>query len=102
MWQPGDVVAWRESWRGESLRRNGRSYFTQDHELDLIVRPDGSWSWKDEAELEEWVPRGRFTRDEVIEIRRAGEQVLADWPFPTGWEHWQPDPSWPVPELPDA
>jgi len=26
--------------------------------------------------------------------------VLADPPWPTGWEAWRPDPSWPVPELP--
>jgi len=23
-----------------------------------------------------------------------------EWPFPTGWENWEPDPAWWVPELP--
>lgn len=86
----------------EPLRRDGRSFVTQDQELDLIVRPDGTWEWKDEQELLDWVPRGRFTEEEVAAIRAEGERVLAEWPFPTGWEDWQPDPSWTVPELPDA
>ena len=84
----------------EPFRRDGRSFETQDQELDIWIRPDGSWEWQDEAELEEWVLRGRFTREEVSEIRAEGERVLAEWPFPTGWEDWAPDPSWPVPELP--
>ena len=40
--------------------------------------------------------------DEVTKIRRVGEEVPAEWPFPTGWESWEPDPTWTVPELPDA
>ena len=113
--RPGDAYAIWDFWHGddrqfanwyvnmqEPFGRDGECYFTQDHELDLVVRPDGTWSWKDEQELEDWVTRGRFTRDEVTEIRRVGEQVIADWPFPTGWEDWRPDPAWSVPELPDA
>jgi Protein of unknown function (DUF402) len=82
-------------------RRVGRTYKSQDHEVDLWVTADGSWEWKDEDQLEAWKPRGRFTEDEVREIRAEGERVLAEWPFPTGWENWSPDPSWAVPaELP--
>jgi Protein of unknown function (DUF402) len=84
----------------EPFRRRDRSFVTQDQELDIWIEPDGSWRWKDEEQLEEWVQRGRFTRDEVQEIRAEGERVLAEWPFPTGWEDWQPDHSWEVPELP--
>ncbi len=84
------------------LVRDGDGFVTQDHELDLVVRPDSTWSWKDEQELLDWVPRGRFTEEEAAAIRAEGERVLAGWPFPTGWEGWQPDPSWPVPELGDA
>jgi hypothetical protein len=25
--------------------------------------------------------------------------LITEWPFPTGWEDWRPDPAWPVPEL---
>src|SRR5919201_2134276 len=23
--------------------------------------------------------------------------LITEWPFPTGWEDWRPDPAWPVP-----
>jgi len=82
------------------LERNDHAFVTQDHELDLVVRPDGSWHWKDEEALREWVARGRFTSEEVERIRAEGERVLAAWPFPTGWEEWAPDPAWGVPALP--
>ncbi|HJR95173.1 MAG TPA: DUF402 domain-containing protein [Gaiellaceae bacterium] len=108
-----DAYAIGHLWRGEDrafkgwyvnmqepFRRDGLSYVTQDQELDIWIEPDGTWHWKDEQELEDWVGRGRFTRAEVTEIRRVGERVVADWPFPTGWEEWRPDPAWPVPTLP--
>jgi hypothetical protein len=53
-WNPGEVVAWRQNWRGHAY---------------LAV---------------------------------PGEEVLAEWPFATGWEKWEPDPTWTVPEHPDA
>jgi len=84
----------------EPFRRDGLSYLTQDQELDIWIEPDGTWRWKDEQDLEDWVGRGRFTREEVTEIRRVGEQVVEAWPFPTGWEDWEPDPAWQVPALP--
>ena len=102
-WESGErrFAGWYVNMQ-EPFRREQSSYVTQDQELDIWIEPDATWRWKDEQELEDWVPRGRFTREEVTEIRRVGEQVLADWPFPTGWEDWRPDPSWPVPQLPDA
>jgi hypothetical protein len=109
--RPGDAHTVWHFWQGderrfagwyvnmqEPLRRDGRAFETQ--ELDIWIRADGSWAWKDEEELLGWVPRGRFTTDEVAAIRAEGERVLAEWPFPTGWEEWAPDPAWEVPVLP--
>jgi hypothetical protein len=111
--RPGDAHATWHFWDGEErtfagwyvnlqepIRRDGISFLTQDEELDLWIEPDGSWRWKDAQELEDWVARGRFTREEVDRIWAEGERVLAEWPFPTGWEEWRPDPAWHVPELP--
>ena len=84
----------------EPFRRGERSIETQDHELDLVIEADGRWRWKDEEDLERWVERGRFTAEEAAEIRAEGERVLAEWPFPTGWEDWRPDPGWEAPSLP--
>jgi hypothetical protein len=112
--RPGDAFTTWHFWRGperrfagwyvnlqEPLRRDGRGFETQDQELDIWIEPDGSWRWKDEQQLEDSVARGRFTREEVAAIRAEGERVVAEWPFPTGWEDWEPDPAWPVPELPE-
>jgi hypothetical protein len=118
--------------------RDGASFDTNDHELDIWVDAGGSWrwkdetsraqtagspqrppsrardlkaqgppagavwSWKDEAKMAGWVRQGRFTEEEVAQIRAEGERVLAEWPFPTGWEDWRPDPSWSAPELPEG
>src|SRR5262249_17524727 len=32
--------------------------------------------------------------------RAEGERALTEWPFPTGWEEWRPDPRWKLPQLP--
>lgn len=110
--RPGDAHAVWHFWEGPErrfagwyvnlqapLRRADRGFETQDHELDLWIDADGSWRWKDEAKLDDWVRRGRFTGPEAAAIRAEGKRVLAAWPFPTGWEEWRPDPTWPVPEL---
>jgi Protein of unknown function (DUF402) len=112
--RPGDAHTLWHFWTGPERRfdgwyvnmqepwaREGSSFETCDHELDVVVRPDGSWRWKDAEKMDEWVRRGRFTPEEVEAIRSEGEQVVAEWPFPTGWEEWAPDPAWPVPTLPE-
>jgi hypothetical protein len=75
---------------------------TTDHALDVWVRPDGSWEWKDEADLAEAVELGVFDDAEAAAIRAEGERVAAAAPWPTGWEGWRPDPSAAIPSLPDG
>jgi hypothetical protein len=75
---------------------------TEDHVLDVWIASDGSWRWKDEDELEVAVDVGFFTWEQAAAFRAEGERVLAEWPFPTGWEDWQPDPSWPLPSVLDG
>jgi uncharacterized protein len=74
---------------------------TEDQTLDIWIESDGSWRWKDEHELAVAVEVGFFDPEHAAEIRVEGERVLEEWPFPTGWEEWRPDPSWPVPLLPE-
>ena len=80
--------------------RSRVAFDTRDHALDLVVEPDGTWRWKDEDHLALAVAVGAFTREEAGAIRAEGERVVAEWPFPTGWEEWRADPSWPLPALP--
>lgn len=78
---------------------------TQDRVLDVVVRPDRTVVRKDEDELAAAVAGGRFTAGQAAEFERHAddvEELVRSWaaPFADGWEHWQPDPDWPVPALP--
>ena len=81
----------------EPLRRTPIGVDTFDHKLDLLVFPSGGYEWKDEDELEEAAALGLLDAEAV---RAEARRVLREWPFPTGWEDWRPDPAWPVPQLP--
>lgn len=74
---------------------------TTDWALDVVVEPDGSWSWKDEDEFAEACRLGVFGADEAAAIRAEGERVVAERPWPTGWEDWRPPPAWTPAGLPE-
>ena len=109
--RPGRAHSIYLFWRGEGelehwyvnfeqpLRRTPLGFDTFDEKLDLIVRPDGSYRWKDEDELEQAAAVGLLDPEAV---RSEAARVLQEWPFPTGWEAWRPDPTWPVPQLPEG
>jgi len=118
--RPGEMHAVWVFWRGpqrefagwyaniqEPFRRSPLGFDTQDLELDLVIEPDGSWSLKDDEQLESWIERGRWTEDEVLAIRAEGDRVAAEldagrrW-WSDDWASWKPDPSWPLPELPEG
>ncbi len=89
----------------EPLRRTPIGFDTTDLVLDLEVRPDRSWSWKDEDELAECLRRSLFTPEEAARIRAEGERAArrieaGEPPFDGSWSDWRPDPAWPVPTLP--
>jgi len=84
----------------EPFRRTPKGVDTADQLLDLVRTIDGAWRWKDEDELAAAVERGYFSEDEARAIRAEAERVITADSFPTGWEGWEPDPSWPVPTLP--
>ena len=82
------------------LERSSVGFDLADLFLDLFVEPDGSHRWLDENELEEAVATGLIGEADAAAARAEGERVLAEWPFPTGWEDWRPDPRWEPPRLP--
>jgi hypothetical protein len=84
----------------EPFRRTEHGVDTADQLLDLVRSRDGRWSWKDEDELATAVAGGFVSANESAAIRAEALRVIAADPFPTGWERWEPDPSWPVPSLP--
>jgi uncharacterized protein DUF402 len=82
------------------LRVTARGFDTTDHQLDLWIESDGAVTWKDMDHLEQAVGLGIFSPEQAVAVREEAERVLEEWPFPTGWEDWRPDPAWSVPELP--
>ena len=81
----------------EPLRRTPIGFDRLDQKLDVLVEPDGSWHWKDEDELDE---AARLGLVDAGAVRAEATRVLEEWPFPTGWEDWRPDPAWLIPQLP--
>ncbi|QXE34931.1 DUF402 domain-containing protein [Streptomyces sp. GMY02] len=79
---------------------------SEDHFLDIDVFPDRSWRWRDEDEFAQAQQDGLMTSAQAHRVREAGlaaVEAITAWgaPFRDGWEHWRPEPHWPVPELPD-
>lgn len=97
VFETGWYVNLQEPWRRSELGVD-----TADQLLDLVRSTDGAWRWKDEDELATAVERGYLTEEDAHAVRVEAERVIAADPFPTGWEDWEPDPTWSVPQLPDA
>ncbi len=88
------------------LRKVRLGFASQDCALDMVVRPDMTWEWKDSDEFEELVARAFFSREEESSVRTAADRMIATIenrgaPFNEGWEDWRPDSGWQVPVLPD-
>jgi hypothetical protein len=102
----GRFVAWYGNLQ-DPLRWTPFGYDTRDHALDVVIGEDlASWMWKDEHELEMSVQMGLYTPAEAVDIRRAGEDVIAMVEQrKTWWDDWRsfaPDPSWPLPVFPEG
>ena len=85
--------------------RHGRTVYTSDHVLDLVIAPDRTVTLKDEDELALAVAQGVFSPAAASAIEADAAEVaalVADWasPFCDGWENFRADPDWPIPPLP--
>jgi len=103
-------VFWRDSWELSCWYVNLEApharvrdrVVTQDHVLDLVVRPDRSIELKDQLELEAAIASGWFDSAYGARVRAdaaAAREVVRRWESPLcdGWENWRPDPDWTVP-----
>ena len=116
--RPGEMHAVWVFWNGperelgawyvniqEPFRRSSLGFDTQDLELDIVVSPDGSWTWKDAEKVAGWIEKGRWTPAEVEAIRAEGDRIAAEldagrrW-WDEGWADWRPEPSWTAEPLP--
>ncbi|MEV4755225.1 DUF402 domain-containing protein [Micromonospora sp. NPDC049559] len=76
-----------------------------DQDLDVVVRPDRSWFWKDEEEFRERLayPEHYWVADEAA-VRAEGERVIklaeaGEFPFDGTWCDFVPEPDWTGPAL---
>jgi Protein of unknown function (DUF402) len=116
--RPGDDHAVWHFWAGEdrtfacwyvniqtAFVRTAVGFDTQDLELDLVVRPDGSWFLKDLEAVPERVADGVMdgaVADYVVALgERLGEELdRGRWWWDPSWADWAPDPTWKLPDLP--
>ena len=100
-WQ---TKAWHVNFQAP-IERTTRGILVQDHQLDIVVKPDLSWSWKDEDEFEELIARGFYSDWQISSIRAEAERmarVIEDHGPPSAeWEDWRPDADWQVPKIPE-
>ena len=113
--RPGDAYAVWHFWTGpdrafscwylnlqDPFRRSAIGIDSDDHELDLVIDPDGSWHYKDLEVLDQRVDEGRYSARQMAAIRRQGDdlaEMLRDgraWWDPT-WSEWRPPASWATP-----
>ncbi|HYG72601.1 MAG TPA: DUF402 domain-containing protein [Actinomycetota bacterium] len=107
---------WDEDWvsRGwyinvqRPLRRFAVGFDTLDEDLDVVIEADrSSWRWKDEDDVALARELGLYTAEDAqrfhVEGARGRDRVLRrEPPFDEDWPEWRPDPSWPMPRLPDG
>lgn len=89
----------------EPFHRTPLGFDTMDHEIDVLVLPDGSIHEKDQDLFAEAVQNGKFsaaeageiltTRDHVVEMVRGGDRWWND-----NWREWAPPASWTAEALP--
>lgn len=111
--RPGDAhtieLCWDSDWSfvcwyvnlQAPLVVHGDRFDTTDWALDVVVAPDGRWRWKDEDDFAQALELGVFDERQARKIRAEGERVVAEPPWPTGWEDWRPPAEWAPLPLPD-
>jgi hypothetical protein len=87
--------------------RNPLGFETLDLELDIVLSPDYRWRWKDVAEYESGIASGVLSPDWIQGIEQAKAEVFTRleqrrYPLNGDWLHWQPDPNWAAPSLPNG
>jgi hypothetical protein len=95
-------VWWDESWNHigwyvnlqAPLRRSPLGFDTTDWALDIVVDTEGTPRWKDEDDFSCAIALGVLDDRAAAAVRAEGERVIAERPWPTGWEEWRPPPEW--------
>lgn len=84
------------------FRHTPIGFDTTDHFVDIVIKPDLDWYWKDEEEMREWRKKGAYQPGEIEGFLAAGreaEEMIKRrlLPFDGSWNDWQPAPDQPLP-----
>lgn len=85
--------------------RNAVGFDTIDAVLDICVRPNRTFDWRDEAEMEDCVRLGIYSTAEAEALFQVGyevEEIIRQHasPFDEEWQAWWPDPDLVIGEPP--
>lgn len=87
------------------FRRKGNIIDTLDLDLDLVIKPDFSYEWKDLDDFQKAKEAGLIQPEWIAKIETAKEEVLErlekrSYPLDGSWLNWRPDSEWLVSQLP--
>lgn len=117
---PGEIYATYVLWDGASdaflgyylnfqtpFQRSAIGFNTLDLELDIVIQPDFSWAYKDEALYNEGLREGFIAQQHASAIEDVKSEITAiinekRYPLDGTWEHWRPDPDWTPSRLPEG
>ncbi len=113
--RPGDAYAVWHFWSGpnrdfdcwylnlqDPFRRTPLGIDTEDHELDIVIKPDGTWVYKDAELLESRIRDGRYSFEKGEQIKEQGRQLASmidekrTW-WDRSWSEWIPPHTWTSP-----
>lgn len=100
----GEQLCWYVNFERPYVR-TAMGVDTFDLLVDIVVRPDLTWSWKDEGEYEHACRLGLIPETDQAAVRAARDEAIGliegrTGPFASQERTWRPDPGWPTPELP--
>jgi hypothetical protein len=98
-WTPEwDFLGWYVNLQ-EPLVRTADGVEHRDLQLDIVVKPDRTWRWKDEVDLERSVETGVISPDVAAKTRAEAERVIplieaGVHPFTADIAQRRPKPEW--------
>ena len=86
-------------------RRNHCGIDAMDLELDIDIKPDLNFRWKDVNDYQKAIECGIISSECIQGIETSKPEILEQlenrrYPFDGSWLDWKPDPSWSPPKLP--
>jgi hypothetical protein len=89
------------------FRRTALGFDVIDEVLDIVVRPDLTYYWKDEDQMSELVTRGIYSEQEAEVLRDHGREAIRlvqqrESPFDDEWQDWQPDSDLVLEDVPEG